>query len=759
MPKIPPKNNPISPKVPPRRTPPKPIPQKKKKKLFFPIFILSITIFLIALGSFYLNYIYSGLPSLEQLENPKTELATKVYSIDGEVIDQFYLKNRTFTQIEKFPQHLLNALIATEDKDFYEHWGVTPWRFIRALIKNVFSFSLKEGASTITQQLSRNLYNFKTVNESAFDKMTRKFREFITAVQIEKSFTKSEIIEMYLNIIYFGRSAYGITAASSIYFGKDVENLNLSESSLLVGMAKGPSYYDPIRHLERALGRREIVLSQMVKYGYISNEERISISNEKLNFTIGSSNLPVGIAPHFIEHVRQQLLEKSEELGFDLFRDGLSIYTTLDLKIQRHLNRATEEQLDELQKMVDSTWNWKGNSEILEDGIKKIISSNPFYIAGNKFQRDSISKSLRSDKYFIDSVKKILQTVQVGVVVLNPENGNILAMVGGADFKTFKYGLNHVTQVRRQPGSSFKPFIYTVAIDNGYSPSFTLSNQPVVITGGDGKRWAPSNVDNSVGGEFTIREALRESINLVAVHAILEIAPKEEVVKYAKQMGITSPILAVESIALGTPEITPLEMTSAFSTFANEGIHVEPISILKILDKNNTVIEEYEINDKEVLSKETAFLMTSMMEDVVNRGTGTRVRNYFNYPAAGKTGTTNDFSDAWFVGYTPQFAAGVWLGFDDHRIKFQTSDGQGGRAAAPLWGKIMGYIYDDVEIKITKDYFSRPEGIKEIILCLDSKKKATTNCLVKFTEIYNSKYPIDDCGIHSSGEDSKQSLF
>ena len=737
-----------------------PTPPPKKKFILLWIFLFFAVASISA--SFYVDYIMSGLPSLEQLENPKQELATKVYSIDGEVLDQFYFKNRTHIQLEKIPKHLIDALIATEDINFYKHWGVTPWRFLRALVKNVFALRLKEGASTITQQLSRNLYNLQTSRENVFDKITRKIREFITAVQIEKEYSKNEILEMYLNEIYMGRSAYGVAAASSIFFDKQVSDLTLSESSLLIGIIKGPSFYDPIRHLDRALGRRNIVLSQMVKYDFISEETKEKVLAEPLNFSLGNTSTPAGVAPHYIEFVRQQLLQKAENYGFDLFRDGLSIYTTLDSRIQRHLSRAVEEHMFEFQKIVDSTWSWKNHYDILEDGIKKQIKQHPLYSSSNQFERDSISKYLRANKIFIDSVKKILQTAQVGVVLIDPKTGAILAMIGGADFKNFKYGLNHVTQIRRQPGSAFKPFVYTVAIDNGYSPSYTLQNQPVTITGSDGIRWSPENVDNSIGGEFTLREGLRESINLIAVHAIMEIAPKEQVAEYAKRMGIKSQVLPVESIALGTPEVTPLEMTSAFGVFANEGVAVEPISILRIEDKDGNKIEENLTDEKEVLSRETAYILTSMMEDVVNRGTGTRIRNYFNYPAAGKTGTTNNFSDAWFVGFTPQYVAGVWIGFDDHRIKFNTSEGQGGRAAAPLWGKFMQYIYDDASIPITKEYFSRPEGIITEIICLDTKKKATEFCPIKFTEIFNSKYPPQPCDKHISSskeETGPRSVF
>ena len=709
------------------------------------------SIVVVVLFVVFMKLVFAGLPSLEQLENPKPELATKVFSYDGEVLGQFYLKNRTYTAFDKIPKSTVDALISTEDKDFYSHWGVSPWRFVKAMVKNIIALRFKEGASTITQQLSRNLYNLKSAQETTFDKMTRKIREFITSVQIERTYTKREILEMYLNYIYLGRGAYGISAAASIYFDKPAQDLTLAESSLLIGMAKGPNYYDPVKHPERAFARREIVLSQMVKYGKLTGAAADSIGRDSLRFTSADALTLTGLAPHFVENVRQQLLQKAEKYGFDIYKDGLAVYTTLDSRMQQCANRAVEEHLADIQPSFDTTWDWKENPDVLnkaiDKGVQDVITSRK---STSRVESDSLNHALRSNQAFVDSVKKVWQTIEVGLIIIDPHSGNVCAMVGGANFKTFRYGLNHTTQIQRQPGSAFKPFVYTVAIDNGYPPTFELLNQPVTLMMEDGSRWTPGNFDGTIGGKYTLREGIRESINLIAVRAIMEIAPKNQVIEMAHRMGISTPIPPFESIALGTATVKPIEMTAAFGVYSNEGVYVQPTSILRIEDKDGNIIEENVSEKREVMSKETAYIMTSMLQDVVDHGSGMRVRNYFHFPAAGKTGTTQDYADAWFVGFTPQLAAGVWIGFDNPQVKFTSSDGQGGRVAAPLWGRVMKYIYEDQSIPITNEFFEKPDGVVVDTICADTKKLATPFCPKKFAEVFNIKYQPGACTKHTS---------
>ncbi|MGH2567173.1 MAG: penicillin-binding transpeptidase domain-containing protein, partial [Bacteroidota bacterium] len=392
------------------------------------------------------------------------------------------------------------------------------------------------------------------------------------------------------------------------------------------------------------------------------------------------------------------------------------------------------------------------NAEILRENVDKMIRDSEAYRrAPTPAVRDSLLRALQKNPAFIDSVKRHAQTIEVGLVVVDPHTGFILAMVGGRNYKTFRYGLNHVTQIRRQPGSAFKAFVYTVALDNGYPVCYELLNQPVTIPMPDGTRWTPGNFDGSFGGKFTLREGLKHSINLIAVRAILEIAPPKEVVEYAKRMGVRSPIPPYESIALGTPEVTPLEMTASFGVFANEGVRVEPFAVIRIEDKDGNVIEQNIPEKSEVLSKETAYLMTNMLEDAVNDGSGVRVRNFlpFHFPAAGKTGTTNDYGDAWFVGFTPHLAAGAWVGFDDHRVKFSNADGQGGRAAAPIFGRFMKYVYEDSTLALPIELFTQPEGVVADTICVDSKKRARPWCSETTTELFNAKYPLGLCEKHT----------
>ena len=711
--------------------------------------LIAVLILLIAIV-WYGVYIFDGLPSLEQLENPRPELATKIYSSDGEVLDQLFVKNRTRISIDSLPAGLVPALIATEDKAFYDHWGVHLRRVIAAGIKNILSFDLtREGASTITQQLSRNLY--LKPDRHVFDKISRKFRELVTAIQIERNFTKKEIIELYLNVSHFGRSAYGVESAAQMYFGKPASQLRPSEYTLLIGMLKGANYYDPIRHPERAIMRRNIVIDQMRGDNLISDDEASGIRSDTLDFRLPDPDLRTGIAPHFVESVRQQLVRKSAQYGFDILRDGLRVYTSLNAHMQRHANRAVEEHLEEFQALFDSTWNWSIHEDILNENVEKMIREGEDYKkAASPEARDSIAALLKNDPAFIDSVKTTVRTVEVGFVVINPHTGYVVAMVGGRSFRQFKYGLNHTTQIRRQPGSAFKPFVYTVALDNGFPVCYELLNQPVTIPMPDGTRWAPSNFERDFGGKYTLREALKQSKNLITVRAILEIAPAKQVVQYAQRMGITSPLQPYESLALGTEEVSPIEMATAFGVYANEGILVEPVSILSIEDKDGNVIEQNSPTKSEVLSKETAYLMTDLMQDAVNEGTGIRVRSYFRLPAAGKTGTTNDYGDAWFVGFTPHLSGAVWVGFDDNRIKFRSAEGQGGRAAAPIFGRFMASTYDDPEIGFQLEQFRRPDGIVTDTICVETKKKALEFCPSKTTEIFNSKYPLAPCDKHTS---------
>ncbi len=725
----------------------------KKKKGFLrrhlKTILLAALIVLVGLVV-YAFYVVSGLPSLEQLENPKPDEATRIYSADGEVIAKLGFKNRTSISLDSMPKPLINALIATEDKKFYQHWGMDVPRLVYALGYYIIHFGTKKGTSTITQQLARNLYALNANEETIFDTVTRKIREAITAIQVERTYTKDEILELYLNVAYFGRSAFGVEAAAEIYFDKSASELNTEECALLVGLLRSPALYDPIEHPQRAYHIRNVILSNMVKDGYLSEETYAALKSDSIVLNRTSRIYPQGIAPHFSEWIRQMLLKDPKLQGYDLFRDGLQIYTTLDSRMQGHLNRAVEEHLVAYQSLFDKHWKWAKYEMLLNNVLDVAIKEDERYRSASEKDKQKIFRQLRNHKAFADSIKKAETAIQVGAVVIDPSNGHIKAMVGGSNLK-FGRGLNHVTQIKRQPGSAFKPYVYTAVIDNGYPPCYELLNQPFVYEAPGAERWSPENYETEYGGMTTLREGLARSINVLAARAIVELTKPEVVVQYAHQMGIKSEIPPYPSISLGTAEVSPLELTSSFGSFANEGILYDPIAVLRIEDRNGKLIEENYSNGREVLSKETAYIMTSMMESVVNSGTaeGIRTRDNFRWPAAGKTGTTGEYADAWFVGFTPQLAAGVWVGFDDKRISFGGSYGQGGRAAAPAWGKFMKYVYDDKALKLGGKYFTQPPGAVTVKICDDTKKVATEFCPHTSDEVFNAKHVPDVCTEHT----------
>ena len=694
----------------------------RKVRLFSFIVIMAL-----AAGTIYTAYILDGLPSLSSLENPKTDLATRIYSEDGELIDQLYIENRTVVSLDVIPKDLINALIATEDKKFFNHWGIDLDRIIKAFVKNLMAFSIKEGASTITQQLARNLYRDEIGSKIS---VTRKLREAVTAVQIEKTYTKEEILLLYLNQVYFGRGAYGVEAAARTFFDKSVSELTLDECATLIGMVKNPSgFYDPVERPEQCRDRRNVVLANMLEDGFITEEVYNLAKNDPIKAqprSVQKQSGRGGIAAQFTEYVRQQLEKRAEKYGFNIYRDGLVVKTTLNSRMQKHAVDAVTNQLKEFQRSFNSTWNWKNNKNILKDAIDRAIrNSDEYKKAKTDAERAVIYNRLKNDTNFIESVKEREIAVQVGFVCIDPKTGEIKAMVGQNPFYPFKYGLNHVTQIKRQPGSAFKPFVYACAVENGYTPAYTISNDPLRVVIG-GQPWTPKG--GGTGGMVTMRDALARSINVVAVRTAMELAPIEQVIRLAKKMGINSDLPNVLSLSLGVGEVSPLEITSAYGVFTNEGIWVEPHAIVRIEDRFGNVIEEFIPETREAISEGIAYIMADMMEDVINEGTAQSIRNFFNRPAAGKTGTTQDYTDAWFIGFTPQLVAGCWLGFDDPRIKFGGAYGQGGRAAAPIWGRFMKYVYDDPQTTMPLAYFEMPPEVLEADICTVTGLLANSTC-------------------------------
>ncbi|HET55619.1 MAG TPA: PBP1A family penicillin-binding protein [Ignavibacteria bacterium] len=692
--------------------------KKNLKKIFLSFFSTLFIVFLIAAYIFF-DYVASGLPSLEQLENPKPQLASNVFSSDGELIGQYFRQNRIEININDVPEEFINALIATEDRKFFDHWGVDLERLVKAMVKNVFLMR-REGASTITQQLSRNLYGFWSGKESSYDIVVRKIREWITAVQIESNYTKKEILGMYFNISYFGRGAYGIEMAARTYFGKRFNELDLKEMAVLVAMLKSPVVYDPIKRYNNSIQRRNLVLFNMVQMNMLNRERYDQLKEEPidLSFRETAEGFKSNIAPHFVEYVRQQLSRMADKYGYDLYEDGLTIYTTLDTEMQRIAVNAAQTHLKEYQDMFDKRWNWNRNRATLNDMLDKAIKRRTEYRnAVTNDEKNEIYQRLVKNVAFVDSVQKIHQTIEVGFVCLDVTTGEIKAMVGGRD-QQLRYGLNHITQIRRQPGSAFKPIIYTVAIDNGLYPAFPILNQPFNYEG-----WEPQNFDKSTSGFVTLRDALRRSLNIVSGRLIIEDHVKLwQVGRYADRLGIKTKLDLYPAISLGASEVTPLELTAAFATIANHGIYNEPISIVRIEDKDGIVIDNFFTETREAIPEETAYIITDMMKSVIDAGTGVRIRSQFqfNRPAGGKTGTTQEFADAWFVGFTAQLAAGVWVGFDDRRVTFTGNYGQGSQAALPIWGRFMKDVYDKFDFPVVDFEPPASGNITSINFCAES---------------------------------------
>jgi penicillin-binding protein 1A len=690
--------------------------------------LLSLVLVVLCVGlGIYLSVLYKQLPSLEQLEHYNPRLTTTMLSADGKVIKELYTQRRLYVPLEQIPEDMVQALLVTEDRDFYGHWGINLWRIFRAAVYDVIHLSRRQGASTLTQQLARNL--FLTPEKT----VTRKLKEALTALQIERTYSKPEILEMYLTQHNFGHGAYGVEAAAELYFGKSASEMTLEECALLAGELKAPSHYSPYQHPQAALGRRNLILKFMLGSGYLTRERYQTAVNTPLNVVPRSDLSNLGTAPYFTETMRQQLEQLGDSLGFDYYKDGLTVYTTLDSRLQACAETAVAAQLDTLQKVFTRHFYRSVAPDLIRAKYPKITYSE--------------YKTLIEDRARMDTLFAAQALVQVAFIALDPSTGNILALIGGRNFEESKF--NRAVQAIRQPGSSFKPFAYTAAIDNGYSPTYRLLNQDVVVNLPGGQRWAPENYDHSRGGLTTLREGLQRSLNLIAVRLVQEVVRPSDVVRYAQQMGITTKLDAVDAIALGACSVIPIELTAAFGAFANHGVLCEPFGIQRIVKGEGDVLFEQIPKRKVALSEPTAYIMTDMLRSVVDHGTAAATRSVYNFnrPAAGKTGTTNDFTDAWFVGFTPQLVAGVWIGLDDPAISL--GEGMSGaHAALPIWANFMRMAYDSLGWEEAD--FSMPVGVVRLDICADSFQKAREFCPNVITEVYKvDDAPMDLCPLHT----------
>ena len=712
-------------------------------KLFWKVTIYGILIFVLLISSVGFG-LFGELPSFRDLENPKSNLATEVISSDGNILGTYFIQNRSNAKYKDLSPNLVNALIATEDVRFYKHSGVD----LKGTFAIIFYSAIgkKRGSSTITQQLAKNLFPRKKQN--IFNIGIIKLKEWLTAVKIERNYTKEEIITMYFNTVDFGSNSYGIKAAAKTYFSKTPIKLSIDESALLVGILKGTTVFSPIKNPERAIKRRNVVLEQMEKYGFISEAQLTENTNKELNLQFQSPDHNQGSATYFREYVRQEVTawckenKKADGETYDIYRDGLKIYTTIDSRMQAYAEAAVKEHLTYLQAEFYKHWKgktpWGENTDIIstsmrrsdryqqlkDDGIAeseiKKIFDTPIKMTLFSWAGD-IDTTLSP----IDSIKYYKWYLRSSFMSMDPHNGAIKAWVGGPNYEYFKY--DQVKMGKRQVGSTFKPFVYTVAMDNGWSPCYEAPNLPIVFE--DFDNWSPKNSDGKQGGMMTLRNGLANSVNLITAFMMKQVGP-QAVVNVAKKMGITSDIPSYPSICLGTADVSLYEMVGAYSTYANKGVWTEPVYISRIEDKNGNVLYEKIPRKVDALSEQTAYLMLYMLRGVIDKGTGLRLRGpryRFTNPIAGKTGTTQENSDGWFIGITPDLVSGVWTGAEDRSVHFRSTNlGEGANTALPIWALYMKKVYADATIKISKGDFTPPAGGLDVEIDCDKFKKQSS---------------------------------
>lgn len=685
--------------------------------------------------------LFGELPTFRDLENPKSNLASEVLSTDGKVLGSYFIQNRSNAKFNDLSPNLINALIATEDIRFYEHSGID----LKGTFAIIFYSMIgkKRGSSTITQQLAKNLFPRK--KQTILNIGVIKMKEWLTAIKIERNYTKEEIITMYFNTVDFGSNSYGIKTAAKTYFNKTPKDLSIDEAALLVGILKGTTVYSPIRNPERAKARRNVVLAQMEKYKYITEDELLEAQEKELSLKFTSNDHNLGLATYFREYLRLELSKWCEEnkkadgTEYDLYRDGLKIYTTLDSRMQQYAEEAIREHLIYLQKEFYNHWKgripWGKNEDMILQALKR--SERYVSMKEEGFSNEEIETAFNTPTNMtvfswsgerdttmtpLDSIKYYKWFLRSSFMSMDPHTGHIKAWVGGPDYKYFKY--DQVKLGKRQVGSTFKPLVYTVAMDNGWSPCFEAPNLPIVFE--DFDNWSPKNSDNKEGGMMTLRMGLANSVNLITAYMMKQVGP-QAVVNVAKKMGITSEIPPYPSICLGTPDVTLYEMVGAYSTYANKGVWTEPVYITRIEDKNGNVLFEKLPRKVDALSEQTAYLMLYMMKGVIDKGTGLRLRGpryRFTQPIAGKTGTTQDNSDGWFIGVTPDLVSGVWTGGEDRTIRFRSTNlGEGANTALPIWALYMKKVYANPELKISQGDFAAPAGGLSVIVDCELYKK------------------------------------
>jgi penicillin-binding protein 1A len=710
------------------------------------IFLLAI-VTLTSLGAF------GRLPTIEDLANPRSNLASEILASDQSTLGKFYVENRSNVRFEELNRSLVEALISTEDARFYDHSGIDLRALFRVLVRTVIGGdSDSGGGSTLTQQLAKNM--FPREDLSRFEVVFRKIKEWIIASKLERNYTKDEILAMYLNTVDFGNQAFGIKSASRIYFDTTPDSLAIEESALLVGILKGPSFYNPRRNAERALVRRNVVLNQMLRYNKLTENAYDSLKVIPIDlsrFQAESHNS--GTATYFREFLREQMTmwckknKKPDGTNYNLYKDGLKIYTTINASMQTYAEEAVKEHMKSLQNEFFRHWKGFKNAPFFgidQAKIKLILRQAMLRSDRYKNLKEAGASESEINKVFKTKVKMKIFTwrgdstvtmspldsiryhkffLQTGLMSVEPQSGYIRTWVGGINQKYFQY--DHVFTGKRQVGSTFKPFVYAVAMQEGWSPCTQVPNIPICIQTPSGP-WCPDNSSKDFEGAMVpLRSALAHSINRVSAYLIKQFGV-QPVINLARRMGISSTIDAVPSICLGTTDLSVYEMVGAMSTFANKGVFIEPTWITRIEDKNGNLLEDFVARKDEAMNEQTAYLVIELMKGVVEGGTATRLRGKYGLtnPIAGKTGTTQNNSDGWFMGLTPDLVTGVWVGCEDRSAHFRsTALGQGANMALPIWGLFMKKVYSDPRLKISKGDFERPANLDVKTNCDDYQQQ------------------------------------
>lgn len=734
------------------------------KKIILWILVLGPFIGLFSLVQLTSMGFFGDLPTFEQLENPKNNLATEVISEDGFVLGKYFFENRSRVRYDELPENLINSLIATEDIRFREHSGVDGRALLRAIFGAVTGKSSSGGASTITQQLAKMLFTDQP--SSGIDRVMQKLKEWVIAAQLEKRYTKDEILSMYLNRFDWVNNAVGIKSAAGVYFNKKPFELDINEAAMLVGMLKNPALYNPNRRLELTKGRRNIVLSQMNRYDFISDSLFDTLKNQPIVLDFKKASHNEGLAPYFREYLRGELKKwcsthtKPDGTNYNFYTDGLKVYTTINSRLQQFAEEGMRTHISSLQEDFYTHWKgytkapypddfeWEQIDAIIDQGMKRSERYRKLKKAGKS---ESEIKEIFKIKVPMtlfswggeidtvlsprDSIKYNKYFVHSGMMSMDPKTGFVKAYVGGINYKYFKY--DHVKIGKRQVGSTFKPFLYSLAIQEGYSPCYEIPNVPVVFDKerwGLEKDWAPKNSGNDFDEmNITLKFGLANSINTITAYIMKQFGP-HAVVDLAKKIGIQSKILAVPSLCLGTFDLSVYEMVGAYSTFVNKGVWTEPIFITRIEDKNGVVLEDFTPKTQEAMSEETANLMVRMLQGVVDGvyspaadkilGTGVRLRHKYQFKneMGGKTGTTQNQSDGYFMGITPNLVTGVWSGCEDRAAHFRTIHyGQGANMALPVFAEYMQRVYaDTLKTGIYPIDFDIPHSVEDRLDCGES---------------------------------------